>query len=361
MFLQNCWYVAGSAGEFDSGRTVARRILDKPVLLYLTGDGRPVAMEDRCPHRRVPLSAGKRIGDSIQCGYHGLVFNAEGACTHIPGQDMVPPVKVATYPVELRYGYVWIWMGAAPADADYIPELSWLARDDWAVGRGQKYIKADYRLLTDNLLDLSHEDYIHHSTIANAADENIANFPVDVRVDEARVVSIHRDMPDIASPPFFRIMRGNDDRIDRWQTAIWTAPAVNMTDVRAKDAGGAAEGSLISHVMHILTPETATSTHYFWSHSRNKRVDEQEVTRGICAAIDRTFDEDTVMLELQQKSLNEFDGPVPGMRTRFDDAPLRARKILTALIKQEQESGGIVVAQRQRMLFRDEARENVDA
>src|SRR5579885_1747783 len=117
MFLQNAWYVA--AWDREVGRTpVARTILNQPVVLYRKADGTAVALEDRCCHRHLPLSKGMVVADDLRCGYHGLRYDATGACVEIPGQPQIPPTaRVRSYPVVEKWNWVWIWMGE-PARAD---------------------------------------------------------------------------------------------------------------------------------------------------------------------------------------------------------------------------------------------------
>lgn len=338
MFLKNSWYVAAWPGELPGTGILTRRILDQPVLLYRTGNGEAAALLDRCPHRLVPLSAGQRIGDRVRCGYHGMVFDAAGRCVHIPGQATIPSNANATvFPVVERHGMVWIWMGeAARADAALIPYVPWSTLDGWTPVCGYTYVAADYRLLSDNLLDLSHETYIHGGTIGNDEQETIADYPVRVSVLDRRLIRAHRDMRDIAPPPFFKLLLGSDKRIDRWQTAIWTAPSINMTDVGARPVGAEPRETFVARVLHLLTPETATSTHYFWSHNRNFRLDDAQLTEAIDSGHRRTFDEDKMMLELQQRELADSACSVPQVALRVDDAPLRARRILAGLIRQEE-------------------------
>src|SRR3954451_22359044 len=88
-FIYNAWYVAGWDREVTT-EPRARTLLNQPVVLYRTQDGKPVALEDRCCHRHFPLSLGKCVGDAIQCGYHGLRFDPAGNCIEIPGQSMIP-------------------------------------------------------------------------------------------------------------------------------------------------------------------------------------------------------------------------------------------------------------------------------
>ena len=71
MFLKNFWYVAAS--DHEVSRTPMRRMfLGEPVVLFRKEDGTPVALEDRCVHRHLPLSMGRLVGDILQCHYHGL-------------------------------------------------------------------------------------------------------------------------------------------------------------------------------------------------------------------------------------------------------------------------------------------------
>ncbi|KRB85358.1 hypothetical protein ASE00_00690 [Sphingomonas sp. Root710] len=360
MFLMNCWYAAAWPNEVSAdGGVLTRRILDRPILMFRTSAGNPVAFLDRCPHRLVPLSAGRRAGDGIRCGYHGMEFGADGHCVHIPGQDKIPSnASATTFPLIERHGVLWIWLGDVKlADPELIPFLPWPALPNWAASPGYTHVAADYRLLTDNLLDLSHENYIHQGTIGNDEEETIADFPVQTSIVDKRLVRAHRDMHDIAPPPFFRLMTGSSDRIDRWQTALWTAPAINMTDVGARPSGGAREQTLVSRVLHLLTPETATSTHYFWSHNRNFRQDDAELTERIIEAHQRTFDEDKEMCELQQRELDDSGLSAPQIALKVDDAPLRARRMLSALIREEGEGGTVVIAPQQKLIADAEALE----
>jgi vanillate O-demethylase monooxygenase subunit len=286
-----------------------------------------------------------------------MTFAADGRCVHIPGQPHIPKNAAATaFPLVERHGFVWIWMGAAAgADADFIPDLPWGTLDNWTAASGYTHVAGDYRLLSDNLLDLSHENYIHQATIGNEEAETIADYPVRVTV-ESKVVRAHRDMSNIAPPPFFRILAGNDQRIDRWQTAIWTAPSVNMTDVGVRPAGAGPETTLVSRVLHLLTPETERSTHYFWAHNRNFRQEDAELTTAIVVAHRRTFDEDKEMIELQQKEIDDSGLSVPACALRVDDAPLRARRLLAALIRQEAEEATIELTRGQCLIPDPQAR-----
>ena len=115
MWIKNCWYVIAWEHEVppaESADIFQRKVLNEPIVVYRTQAGKLVALEDRCCHRHAPLSAGRREGDSIRCGYHGLKFNEQGRCTEIPGTDKVPSKAcVRAYPVVSKNNWVFVWMG----------------------------------------------------------------------------------------------------------------------------------------------------------------------------------------------------------------------------------------------------------
>lgn len=342
-WLNNAWYVAGFKHELDDGKVVARRFLGTSVVMLRHSDGRIAALEDLCPHRLLPLSAGTRVGDELQCGYHGLRFAIDGACTLAPGQEQVPArACVRRFALVEQHGLLWIWLGPAEADPALIPDVRWNDDPDWACSRGYHHIEADFRLSVDNLMDLGHESWVHLQTIGQGEEQSIPSYPVRVSIKGEGLLHAHREMPGIEPPPFFAMVLGHEGRINRWQTAVSLAPSICMTDFGVYPVDASPEAAYRSHVLHLLTPETATSTHYFWSVARNRRLDDTALTQSICEAIAQTFDEDKVVLELQQKQLARYQGSVPRVALRVDEGPIRARRQLEALIRREAAEPGFV-------------------
>ena len=171
MFLRNAWYVGAWGTEVGRQKMLRRTLLNEPVVFFRQEDGTPVALADKCAHRHAPLSAGKLVGDNIQCPYHGLEYNADGDCVRVPGQSKVPPgCRVQSYPVVERYQWIWIWMGdPALANPDDIEDFHWMDHPDWRAKGELLYLKGDYKLLVENLLDLSHLSYIHATTLGTDA------------------------------------------------------------------------------------------------------------------------------------------------------------------------------------------------
>ena len=327
MFMTNCWQVAAYSTEV-SRAVLKRMITDIPLILWRTEAGETVAMQDRCPHRWAPLSLGKLDGDVVQCGYHGMRFGPDGACRYIPGQDMIPPgAKVPVYSTVEKYTFVWVWMGdAALADPALVPDFHWMDDPAWATAAGYHFIRADYRFIVDNLLDLSHETFVHPETIGTEA---VADSPADVTTIDRTTVRVHRDMKASTAPPQFVALAGFTGPIDRWQTTLYTPPGFCVIEVGAVPAGsGDAARGFEGRVLNLITPATAKSSHYFWAHARNIRRDDATLTDVIRTSIVETFNQDKVVLEAQQIEADRVGTVDPGVVLRIDAGPVRGRRVL---------------------------------
>lgn len=336
MWPKNCWYVAGFADEVGEG-FVARTFLNQAVLIWRDAQSNLVALEDRCAHRLVPLSTGKLVNGHIECGYHGLRFDGSGACVFAPGQPTLPKAaNVKSFPVAEQHALLWIWLGLSElADENLIPDLHWMDSPDWDVSKGYHHFKCDYRLINDNLLDLSHETYIHKHTIGN---DSVADSPVVSKVVDGKIVRAHREMPDIEAPPFFAMAMGRQSQINRWQIAIYMAPGFNMTEAGFHPVDTDRNSAFIHRPLHLITPETNHTSHYFWGVPRNFRLGDSEVTAKIKSAVSDTFDEDREILELQDKRLQAEGMPrIPQMAINVDVAPVQGRRLLAAMIKREED------------------------
>ena len=133
MYLENYWYVAAVADEIG-GEPLGRIVLDRPIVLYRKADGVAVALEDRCCHRRAPLHKGRVVGDALQCGYHGFVYDAAGRVIEVPGQSWVPPgAAVKSYRLVERHKWIWVWIGnPESADESRVPDFRWRDSAGWA-------------------------------------------------------------------------------------------------------------------------------------------------------------------------------------------------------------------------------------
>jgi phenylpropionate dioxygenase-like ring-hydroxylating dioxygenase large terminal subunit len=231
-------------------------------VMYRTTDGTAVAMSDRCVHRAYPLSLGKVEGDSIVCGYHGFKFNSDGGCSWVPGQENVPKsARVKTYPLHESGPFVWIWMGdPANADVSLIPDHSTTYDPAWTLMYDMRTIKARHALIIDNLMDLSHETFIHATSIGSA---EVADTPIKTEVT-GTIVKCFRHMEDVPAPEFYRVSTGIKGNIDRWQDIEYDVPALYTLHVRVAPTGAADDQAFFSKVIYALTPETRNSTHDFW-------------------------------------------------------------------------------------------------
>ncbi len=335
-FPRNQWYVAARTAEIGQ-ELFPRWLLGEPVVLYRTEDGQPVALADRCPHRQYPLSRGLRVGDEIECGYHGLVFNAEGRCVSVPQQDHIPDhLRARAYPLRERAGLIWIWMGdPARADDSLIPDHSFMASEGWVTVSGTLHMKARAQLMNENLLDLSHLTYLHPTTLGT---RQVAYVPAEATWDERRVC-VERVMKNIEPPGFFVRAMGLEGQIDRTQLAEFIAPGFHITHVSAKPAGDDDDSRLSQHkVVHGITPETRTTTFYFWAMARDYRIDDPEITSFAQDAQARVFSDDVEACEAIERVLAAYEPGAPTQTNiKVDAGPLQSRRIIERMLADERQ------------------------
>ena len=337
-FIKNSWYVAAESHELTDG-LLGRVICGEPIVLFRTDAGKATALEDRCCHRHLPLSLGQRTGDNVRCGYHGLEFNSDGTCVAVPGQSKVPPgAGVRAYPAVERHRYIWIWPGdSATANKSSIPEYHWNDDPGWISNTGYFHVESNHQLLVDNLLDLSHVQFVHASTLAA---DGVTDAPLDTRRDGDRV-NIERWIMDKPPPSMFAKARDFPDTVDRWQLITWTAPTHVVIDAGCAESNtGARSGDRARGITvfsnHTITPETETSCHYFWHHARNFRLHDDALTKTLAIAAETAFGEDVVLLARQQQSISSAPESWKSVDINADAGVLQARRVIDSLIAAEE-------------------------
>lgn len=313
-WLLDAWYVACTPDEI-AAKPLGRRICGEPIVFHRGKDGRVVALEDFCPHRGAPLSLGFVRAGELVCGYHGLVMGCEGRATAMPAQRVAAFPAIRAFPVLERHGFIWVWPGDPTlADPAKLHPLTWADSPEWAYGGGLYRIGCDYRLMIDNLMDLTHETYVHATSIGQ---KEIEEAPVTTRL-EAEAVVTSRFLEGVLAPPFWRMaLRGaglpEDALVDRWQICRFTLPSHVMIEVGVALAGhggyhAPADKKVSSVVVDFITPETETSHWYFWGMARSFAVGDPNLTDTIREGQGKIFSEDLEMLERQQQNLLRHPG-----------------------------------------------------
>ncbi|MDB5744754.1 MAG: Rieske (2Fe-2S) domain protein [Polaromonas sp.] len=340
MFPKNTWYVACTPHDIAAG-PLGRQICGERMVFYRGEGGRVAALEDFCPHRGAPLSLGFVREGRLVCGYHGLEMGCEGKTIAMPGQRVRGFPAIRSYPVQERYGFIWVWPGdAAQADAAKIPHFDWHDNPEWAYGGGMYHVKCDYRLMIDNLMDLTHETYVHSASIGQ---KEIDEVPCKTTVEGDSVIT-SRFMENIMAPPFWQLaLRGNnladDVPVDRWQICRFTPPSHVMIEVGVAHAGlggydAPADRKAYSVVVDFLTPETETSMWYFWGMARKFNPQDLALTDSIREGQGKIFGEDLEMLQRQQQNL--LDYPERSLlKLNIDAGGVQSRKIIDRILAEE--------------------------
>lgn len=330
------WYVAGFAWEL-SDKPLARTLLSQPLVLFRDQQGNVSALEDRCCHRALPLSLGSLENGALRCGYHGLLFNGQGQCVEIPGQLKVPgQARVRAFQVRERDQIIWLWHGKNPDEAPLSepPAYPHHSSGQYLFDGDVYHYDAPWQLIHDNLLDLSHLGYVHLRTIGGNATIHM-NAQMQVTADD-NAVRVVRHMPDSEPPPTYSAAYPFKGRIDRWQEIefhlshllIWTG----AVDAGSEPVSNPERGGFHMRGFHGITPETATTCHYFWTMATNPLSEPEETKRKVIEQTTLTFDEDKQIIEAQYANMCRF-GARPMIDIHVDVGPNRARRIVERLMK----------------------------
>lgn len=341
----NAWYAVAWDSELRHELT-ARTVCGLDIVLYRQTNGEIAAVEDLCPHRLLPLSMGRLEGDRLVCGYHGLTFDPSGRCIHMPAQETLnPSLCVRAFPAVERHRLIWVWMGnPALSDPRQVPDFHW--NDDARLaGEGGTFygLRCNFRLVIDNLMDLTHETFVHVGSIGQQA---ITHTPFEVAHSD-RDVTVTRWMLGVDAPPFWARQLGQDLPVDRWHIIRFQAPSTVIGDVGVAVAGtGAQQGNrsqgVTGYFLAAITPETETTCHYFWNFVRDHHLGDQRWTSELRDAhVDRgngVYEQDVAVLEAQQKALDRHDGQ-PFYNLNIDAGALWARRLIDRQLAAESDAG----------------------
>jgi phenylpropionate dioxygenase-like ring-hydroxylating dioxygenase large terminal subunit len=341
MFPLNAWYAAGWAAEIGRSLT-PRTICGRKIVVYRQENGTPTALADACWHRLVPLSRGRLRGDDVVCGYHGIAYDPQGRCSFMPSQETInPSASVQAFPAVERHRLIWVWPGdPAAANADQVPDMHWADDPGWAGDGEAIHVHCDYRLVLDNLMDLTHETFVHSESIGNDA---VAEAPFSVTHHE-RSVTVTRWMYGITPPPAWDAelkLRFPDYNgpVDRWQVIRWQAPSTICIDVGvAKASTGAPDGDysqgVRGYVLNTITPQTPTESAYYWLRMRSHSLDDDAVTVAHRKAVHGIFTQDEAMLNAQQEAIDAHPG-YDFYNLNIDAGSMWVRRVIDRLVRQE--------------------------
>ena len=329
----NCWYVAALSDEVGEG-LLARRLLNKHVVLYRRASGEVVALEDRCVHRAYPLSEGRLDGDRVVCGYHGFSYEPDGCLADVPSQENVPPgARVAAYPVVETAPFIWIWLGEPRAAAlRPPPRVPWyLDGSGWTSTTEVLRVEANYLLLHEHYLDLT-DVFVTHPEVVPP---DIRQLPPlnEVEISE-RSVAYTRSTPPSRLAPWESAITGlpEESVATRREEGTFVSPALHTQHYAIELEDGQSYGLLR---IHGFTPETPGSTHVFLQMARNYAGAEDSVTEYLRIMFHEWAVRDAAILEAIQRRLDEPGARRRDINVKADRAAIRARRIAMDMVDDE--------------------------
>lgn len=332
----NGWYVAAFCEEVRH-ELLSRWICGEPVVMYRTEAGDPVALDGRCPHRHFPLGKSCLIGDTIQCGYHGITFGPDGQCVRVPSQEHTPKsYRVKKYPVVEHGLWLFIWPGDPDkADPALLPDL-----DDCDYTRPDfrfrpfyaLEVEGRYQLLNDNLLDLTHLAYLHGSSIGVESLAAVA----EERQELPNVLKSKRTMP---GTPLMAAQQGQFDYtgpVDRIAGMNFYLPGFHAgfdeSSIPEEHPTRGGEKLLVHRVFHAVTPGTIGTTNYFFAMGGIMSDEEFDRTKEFLVPV---IEEDAMATREIETMLNTLGYNPDELMLKSDAGAVQGRRMLQKMMDAE--------------------------
>jgi vanillate O-demethylase monooxygenase subunit len=331
-YVLNAWYVAAWSHEVTR-EPASRTVCELPLVLYRTEAGQAVCLADRCAHRAYPLSAGRLVGDSIECGYHGFTFGCDGVCTRVPAQSTIPSrARVRAFPVVEKDGWVWVWAGDADmADESLLPDTHWMNDAQWATVTHSVPFECAAALIHDNLLDLTHESFLHKTTVG---DDYIYEHGITVEVD-GNTVTVDRLMPGVEAPPLYAATMGITGLYDRFHATEFRLPSHHTLHSGITAQGRPREEGYLIKVLNAITPIDEQNSWYYYAFSRNFAVDDTAATEDLRTGLATVLEEDAEALKWQQIGMSSRPTGEHDVLIAQDAGVAKARRLMQQLLAAE--------------------------
>jgi phenylpropionate dioxygenase-like ring-hydroxylating dioxygenase large terminal subunit len=338
-FIRNCWYVAGRSEDFARTLTT-RRMLNDDIVIFRDTNGAPIALEDACPHRKLPLSRGTIEGDTVVCGYHGLTFDCSGECVLAPTQLDNPPRRAAvhSYPARDLWGFLWLWMGDPDrADSSAIIDIPNFDNPTWGkTAKGAMEMDCHYLYIIDNLLDPSHVAWVHLTSFAGAGTDTL---PLDLEETDQGVI-VSRWIFDEPPAPYYVPMLNFGPNCDRKQHYECVVPstAKNMSIYTPVGEGGAdkplSANAFVNISYNFITPVDDSTSRYFWFQHRNMHAEDNAMSERMFDGAIMAFTEDKNVLEHVQTGMARRKTGYVNLG--LDAGAMRFRTRIARIIEQEE-------------------------
>ena len=170
MALEDYWYIACESGELGE-KPLARRLFGRKIVLFRDEDDHPSCLLDRCVHRNMALSLGRRVGKCLECPYHGWRYDGDGKCVLVPSLGPEAPIPatacVPSFACREQNGYVWVW-GRENGESDGQPfSFPHYGEKGWTTFRMKTRFAASVETCLENFLDCPHTVFVHRGWFRN--------------------------------------------------------------------------------------------------------------------------------------------------------------------------------------------------
>ncbi|SAK62588.1 aromatic ring-hydroxylating dioxygenase subunit alpha [Caballeronia ptereochthonis] len=348
-YVKDCWYPIGFSSEFAVGELQGHKIVNRPIVMWRAESGEVVAFDDRCCHKRFPLSQSKLLDNGqLECAYHGLCYDTAGQCVAIPSapdKPIPPQARLSVVPVREQDGVVWIWPGNVTAsqrcDPPRTPEVT--DAETLSIGSPEPlHVPANYLLLIENLLDITHFYPLHDG---NIGDKENSRIPVDLEEGDSEgytFVRTTRHVHGYRQPPYLKEWFLYDE-VERVHTHCMVTPGLTRVVMRVAPEGELGTDKERGYtLLHLHLPVDERNLVWRWNVScKNWHTTLSDANMPTAKKVAEMFPavvaQDQWALERQQRMMEYPDDGYSELFLKTDKALRRARQILVSLQRKERE------------------------
>jgi vanillate O-demethylase monooxygenase subunit len=242
----------------------------------------------------------------------------------------------------MKNKWLFVWMGdPGKAEDRLLPDNFTCDHPDWRNRPGYLHYETPYLLICDNLLDFSHLSYVHESTLGGSVAIAQA-VPKIERIEGPgqQGVKVSRHVHDVPPPPFYKNMRSFSSNLNRWFIYEFQLPGTLLMESGGRpvtDSPDDLSNTVYLHSCQTLTPETDSSTHYFFQQSHPAHLGDETLTEGIYQSLLTAFNEDRDMITAQYQNILRRPN-APMLPLAMDSALVRFRQLLERRYQAEREA-----------------------
>lgn len=177
MQFTDFWYIVALSNQLTSNTVLTRSILGEWLAIFRGEDGQAVALQDRCLHRNSRLSTGKVCNGTLQCYYHGWIYNQNGNVIAVPSEGNLfknsQQRQAKYYATKEQDGYIYVRLNDNPIEEFSPFSMPHYQESGWETIRVINRFHNNVTNCVENFIDIPHTVFVHPGVFRNSRQQKL--------------------------------------------------------------------------------------------------------------------------------------------------------------------------------------------